>query len=263
MNLSPLDARWLFDFTGPRLPAGWDAAYPASGDPGASFASGSAFPRSTNGWRLIEIGGCLLGSTRASFLAAAVSAVLAGAVVPACSPAGLADAGESTSDAQPPCPASFIDVATASCSLEGQACTYLAPCATFAANATCVCTGGAFVCNGFGDAAVTCPVLTTTEACPAVGDAGEWPLLQRPGPHVHLQECLPGHPRLRHVPVRPARSTPTTSCTSSARCRASRWATPPCRRPWTPACPTRGSDVVEPPVDAPAPSPDGGGASDP
>lgn len=35
VNLSPLDAHWLFDFTEPRVPAGWDAAYPASGDPGS------------------------------------------------------------------------------------------------------------------------------------------------------------------------------------------------------------------------------------
>jgi hypothetical protein len=34
VNLSPLDARWLFDFTGPRLPPGWVAAYPTEGDPG-------------------------------------------------------------------------------------------------------------------------------------------------------------------------------------------------------------------------------------
>jgi lipoprotein-anchoring transpeptidase ErfK/SrfK len=36
VNLAPLDARWLFDFTGPRLPAGWVAAYPAGQgvDPG-------------------------------------------------------------------------------------------------------------------------------------------------------------------------------------------------------------------------------------
>ena len=30
MNLSPLDAHWLFDFTEPRVPAGWGAAYPAA-----------------------------------------------------------------------------------------------------------------------------------------------------------------------------------------------------------------------------------------
>jgi lipoprotein-anchoring transpeptidase ErfK/SrfK len=35
VNLSPLDARWMFDFTEPRVPAGWDAAYPASIDPGS------------------------------------------------------------------------------------------------------------------------------------------------------------------------------------------------------------------------------------
>jgi lipoprotein-anchoring transpeptidase ErfK/SrfK len=36
VNLAPLDARWLFDFTGPRLPAGWVAAYPVTQgiDPG-------------------------------------------------------------------------------------------------------------------------------------------------------------------------------------------------------------------------------------
>ena len=35
VNLAPLDAHWLFDFTEPRVPAGWDAAYPASVDPGS------------------------------------------------------------------------------------------------------------------------------------------------------------------------------------------------------------------------------------
>jgi hypothetical protein len=38
VNLAPLDARWLFDFTGPRLPSGWAAAYPAAQgiDPGTA-----------------------------------------------------------------------------------------------------------------------------------------------------------------------------------------------------------------------------------
>lgn len=38
VNLAPLDARWLFDFTGPRLPTGWVAAYPVSQgiDPGTA-----------------------------------------------------------------------------------------------------------------------------------------------------------------------------------------------------------------------------------
>jgi L,D-transpeptidase catalytic domain len=35
VNLSPLDARWLFDFTEPRLPDGWAAAYPTSVDAGS------------------------------------------------------------------------------------------------------------------------------------------------------------------------------------------------------------------------------------
>jgi hypothetical protein len=34
VNLAPLDARTLFDFTGPRLPAGWAAAYPVAVDAG-------------------------------------------------------------------------------------------------------------------------------------------------------------------------------------------------------------------------------------
>jgi lipoprotein-anchoring transpeptidase ErfK/SrfK len=34
VNLAPLDARALFEFTGPRLPAGWTAAYPAAVDAG-------------------------------------------------------------------------------------------------------------------------------------------------------------------------------------------------------------------------------------
>jgi hypothetical protein len=35
VNLAPLDAAWLFDFTGPRLPAGWVAVYPAAPQDGA------------------------------------------------------------------------------------------------------------------------------------------------------------------------------------------------------------------------------------
>jgi len=34
VNLAPLDARWLFDFTEPRLPRGWAAAYPTAADEG-------------------------------------------------------------------------------------------------------------------------------------------------------------------------------------------------------------------------------------
>jgi hypothetical protein len=35
VNLAPIDAAWLFDFTGPRLPAGWAAVYPALPQEGA------------------------------------------------------------------------------------------------------------------------------------------------------------------------------------------------------------------------------------
>jgi hypothetical protein len=34
VNLAPLDSRWLFDFTEPRVPSGWVAAYPTSVDEG-------------------------------------------------------------------------------------------------------------------------------------------------------------------------------------------------------------------------------------
>jgi hypothetical protein len=34
VNLAPIDARWLFAFTGPHLPAGWTAAYPTKLEPG-------------------------------------------------------------------------------------------------------------------------------------------------------------------------------------------------------------------------------------
>jgi lipoprotein-anchoring transpeptidase ErfK/SrfK len=34
VNLAPLDARRLFDFTAPRVPAGWVAAYPVRFDEG-------------------------------------------------------------------------------------------------------------------------------------------------------------------------------------------------------------------------------------
>ena len=34
INLSPQDARWVFGFTGPALPNGWDAIFPHEGEPG-------------------------------------------------------------------------------------------------------------------------------------------------------------------------------------------------------------------------------------
>ena len=34
VNLAPLDAQWMFDFTSPRLPAVWAAAYPTAADQG-------------------------------------------------------------------------------------------------------------------------------------------------------------------------------------------------------------------------------------
>jgi L,D-transpeptidase catalytic domain len=34
VNLAPLDAAFLFNFTGPKLPAGWSAVLPAQTNPG-------------------------------------------------------------------------------------------------------------------------------------------------------------------------------------------------------------------------------------
>ncbi len=34
VNMAPLDARWLFDFTEPHLPRGWAASYPTIADEG-------------------------------------------------------------------------------------------------------------------------------------------------------------------------------------------------------------------------------------
>ena len=118
----------------------------------------------------------LVGPTRANFLVV-VAAVSVGAVI-ACNGSsnpltGVSTYGgsnsssaESTPDAQPPCPTSFAEVASANCSVEGQSCTFLVPCATIPAYAICVCSGGSFACSGFGDAGTACPVLTTTEKCP-------------------------------------------------------------------------------------------------
>jgi hypothetical protein len=36
VNLSPLDARWIFGWTSPRLPPGWNAAYPSSFEKGTA-----------------------------------------------------------------------------------------------------------------------------------------------------------------------------------------------------------------------------------
>ena len=42
VNLAPLDARWLFGWTSPSLPAGWQAAYPTALEPGTLIRVRSA-----------------------------------------------------------------------------------------------------------------------------------------------------------------------------------------------------------------------------
>jgi hypothetical protein len=109
----------------------------------------------------------LVAPTRARCLSAVISAVSIGALAVACSSnSSNSSSSSGVSTGAPPCPASFADVASASCSVEGQVCPFLVPCVTFAANASCVCSGGHFVCAGFGDAGTACPVLSTTQACP-------------------------------------------------------------------------------------------------
>jgi hypothetical protein len=107
----------------------------------------------------------LVGPTRAWLLAAALCEVF---VAPGCSPATITPGDGGPSSTGPPaiCPATFAQVASATCSVEGQSCTYLAPCATFPSNAVCVCSGGSFGCTGLGDAGTSCPVLSTTQPCP-------------------------------------------------------------------------------------------------
>jgi hypothetical protein len=112
----------------------------------------------------------LVGRTRATFLTGTLYAVSIGALI-ACGATSSSSSSSASSTAQPPCPASYADVASASCSVEGQVCPFLAPCEIFAANASCVCSGGHFACSGFGDAGVACPVLSTTEACPVTETA--------------------------------------------------------------------------------------------
>jgi lipoprotein-anchoring transpeptidase ErfK/SrfK len=35
VNLAPIDAEWLFQFTGPHMPRGWKAIFPRPSEPGS------------------------------------------------------------------------------------------------------------------------------------------------------------------------------------------------------------------------------------
>ena len=207
-----------------------------------------------------------MGSTRASFLAAAASAVFAGALVPACSPASLSldDGGASSQSApSPACPPSFTAVASASCSVEGQVCPYLAPCATFAANATCVCTGGAFVCTGFGDAGVSCPVLTTTQSCPLTERSASGLFCSDLGLICTYKSACPGIPTFDSCQcVGPRTVDEQSHFECNMPCIPLGDAAAPLPADGSVSDATTGSDVAEPPVDA-APPAEGGGANDP
>jgi hypothetical protein len=106
----------------------------------------------------------LVGRTRVGLLGAGLAALGALAAV-ACSSTGQATGASSV--AAPPCPTSYADVASATCTVEGQQCVLPVPCAVFPASATCTCSGGQFACTASdSDAAPGCVALSTTEMCP-------------------------------------------------------------------------------------------------
>jgi hypothetical protein len=210
----------------------------------------------------------LVGPTRASFLGAVVSAFLVGALVPACSPASLAldDGGASASSVvQPACPASFAAVASASCSLEGQACPYLVPCPTLPSNATCVCTGGSFVCTGFGDAGTSCPTLTMTQSCPLSERSASGLFCSDLGLICTYKSACPGIPTFDSCQCVGGNTADEQShfecnmpCILAGDAAA---ALPPTTDASAPDAMGSDDARAEPPMDA-APAADGGGASD-
>jgi hypothetical protein len=155
----------------------------------------------------------LVGPTRASFLLA-VGVVSVAAVI-ACS--STSNSGAASTTKTPVCPSSFGDVATATCSVEGQSCSYLAPCTTFTANAVCVCTGGSFVCGGFGDAGTACPVLTTTEMCPKSESSANGLFCTEPGlscPYPSACAGIPAYDTCYCAGGRTADEQPHFECSS-------------------------------------------------
>jgi hypothetical protein len=96
-------------------------------------------------------------------------AVFAAGAVDACNTVTSTGLGN-TAGPEPACPASLDAVSSATCTAEGQACSYLYPCVTIPASATCVCSGGHFECHSPDGGSLddaSCPVLKTTEVCPA------------------------------------------------------------------------------------------------
>ncbi len=156
----------------------------------------------------------LVGKTRASFLSAAV---LVGGAAIACG-ANTLSSGAAVSSSEPACPASFGDVATATCHLEGQACTYLVSCATFPSNAVCTCTGGAFACSGYGDAGTACVALATTGKCPLSERAADGLFCSDLGlicPYPSPCSAIPAYDSCQCVGGRTADEQPHYECTSA------------------------------------------------
>jgi hypothetical protein len=186
--------------------------------------------------------------TRADLLAA-VATVFIGAVVACGADTASSSAGLSST---PPCPSSFGDVATASCRVEGQSCTYLVPCATFASNAICTCSGGAFTCTGYGDAGTACVALATTGKCPLSEVAANGLFCSDLGlVCTYASACsgIPAYDSCQCVGGRTADEQAHYECTSP--CQAD--AAPMTSAPLDASTPDAGPPDANPPADAQSP----------
>jgi hypothetical protein len=167
----------------------------------------------------------LQGRTRAVLAAAVVGSGLA----IACGADSLSSKAGLSSN-EPPCPASFDDVATASCRAEGQSCTYLVSCATFPSNAVCTCTGGAFACTGYGDAGTACVALSTTGKCPLSERAANGLFCSDLGlicPYASACSGIPAYDSCQCVGGRTPDDQPHYECTSPCTTDAAPMTSPP------------------------------------
>ncbi len=183
----------------------------------------------------------------------ALALLVAGAAIACGANEAASDAGLSSSSGA--CPASFVEVATASCHAEGLACTYLVPCATFPANAVCTCTGGVFSCSGFGDAGTACPAAT----------AGKCPVAERSANGLFCSDLglictypsactgIPTYDTCQCVGGRTAEEQPHYECDSPCQSDGSTVAPPSPDATVPDATATPDADHPDAPVDAPSP----------
>ncbi len=107
--------------------------------------------------------------------ASLVAGSLAVAPASACSSSSNAPAAAGASAT---CPASLAAALSTSCVSASQTCTFLYPCNSFTATATCACDGSHFSCTDVAnvliedeDSAPTCTALANSESCPAFENA--------------------------------------------------------------------------------------------